>query len=188
MHTTKIFKFFRNVLAAAGVAFISCIIALCGAAALILFSGASIRAQDASTPASPSSAITASSQKADTEWDGVTCELISVKRDAGTSITVQFKYTNTGTNKVRLTTKESYGNANLAGLVYYIDPKNKKKYTVMEDSTHAPVASNSWDVKLEPGASKACWAKLPAPPADVNSITVFLPGAPPFEKVALAAQ
>src|SRR6202030_4701079 len=102
MQTTKIFKFSRNVFAAAGVAFISCIIARA-------------QAQDTSTPASPSSATTASSQKAETEWDGVTCELISVKRDAGTSITVQFKYTNTGTNKVRLTTKESYGNANLAG-------------------------------------------------------------------------
>jgi hypothetical protein len=187
MQTTKIFKFFRNVLAAAGVGFISCIIALCGAAALILFSGASIRAQDTSTPASPSSATTASSQKADTEWDGVTCELISVKRDAGTSITVQFKYTNTGTNKVRLTTKESYGNANLAGLVYYIDPKNKKKYTVIVDSDHAVVGSNSSDVNIEPGASKLVWAKLPAPPADVNSITVFLPYAPPFEGVTIAA-
>ena len=187
MQTTKIFKFFRNVLAAAGVAFISCIIALCGAATLILFSGASIRAQDTSTPASPSSATTASSQKAETEWDGVTCELISVKRDAGTSITVQFKYTNTGTNKVRLTTKESYGNANLAGLVYYIDPKNKKKYTVIKDSDNNFIVSPGGNFSLAPGASKLFWAKLPAPPVDVTSITVFIPAAPPFERVTLAA-
>jgi hypothetical protein len=174
MQTTKSFKFFRNVVAAAGVAFISCIIAR-------------VQAQDASPAKAESSATAASAPKADTEWDGVTCELISVKRDAGTSITVQFKYTNTGTNKVRLTTKESYGNANLAGLVYYIDPKNKKKYTVIVDSDHAVVGSNSSDVNIEPGASKLVWAKLPAPPADVNSITVFLPYAPPFEGVTIAA-
>ncbi len=172
MQTTKIFTFSRNVSAAAGVAFISCIIAR-------------TQAQDASPAKAESAAAT---MKQDTEWDGVSAELVSVKGNEGGSITVQFKYTNTGANKAELSTKESYGHANLAALVYYIDPKNKKKYTVMEDSAHAPVASNSWDVKLEPGASKACWAKLPAPPADVNSITVFLPGAPPFEKVALAAQ
>ena len=34
---------------------------------------------------------------------------------------------------------------------------------------------------------KLVWAKLPAPPADVNSITVFLPYAPPFEGVTIAA-
>jgi hypothetical protein len=175
MQTTKIFKFSRNVFAAAGVAFISCIIAR-------------TQAQDASPAKAESSATATSAEKADTEWDGVTVELTSVKRNEGGSITVQFKYTNTGSKNVEFWTTGNYGRQNLAALVYYIDPKNKKKYTVIEDSDHAPVASSSSNISLEPGASKLGWAKLSAPPADVNSITVFIPGAPPFEKVALAAQ
>jgi hypothetical protein len=183
MQTTKSFKFFRNVLAAAGVAFISCIIVLCGAAALMLFSGASIRAQDTSTPASPSSATTASAPKADTEWDGVTVELTSVKRDEGGSITVQFKYTNTGANKV----DSQWPHNVIAEWVYYIDPKNKKKYTVIHDSDNNSIVSPGGNFSLAPGASKLFWAKLPAPPADVTSITVFIPGAPPLERVTIAA-
>jgi hypothetical protein len=183
MQTTKIFKFSRNVLAAGGVAFISCIILLCGAAALMLFSGASIRAQDTSTPASPSSATTASAPKADTEWDGVTVQLTSVKRDEGGSITVQFKYTNTGANKV----DSQWPHNVIAEWVYYIDPKNKKKYTVIKDSDNNFIVSPGGNFSLAPGASKLFWAKLPAPPADVTSITVFIPGAPPLERVTLAA-
>jgi uncharacterized protein YchJ len=170
MQTTKIFKFFRNVLAAAGIAFVSCIIAR-------------VQAQDASTAKAESSAAT---MKADTEWDGVSVELTSVTRGQGDTITIKFKYTNSG-SKAAAFHESNYGFANIAPLVYYIDPKNKKKYTALKDSEGNYIVSPMQNITLEPGASKSGWCTLPAPPADVTSITVFIPGAPPFEKVALAA-
>ena len=170
MQTTKIFKFFRNVLAAAGIAFVSCIIAR-------------VQAQDASTAKAESSPAT---MKADTEWDGVSVELTSVTRGQGDTITIKFKYTNSG-SKAAAFHESNYGFANIAPLVYYIDPKNKKKYTALKDSEGNYIVSPMQNITLEPGASKSGWCTLPAPPADVTSITVFIPGAPPFEKVALAA-
>jgi hypothetical protein len=171
MRTSKSFKFFPNVLAAAGVAFISCIIAR-------------VQAQDSSTAKAESSAATL---KADTEWDGVSVELTSVARGQGDTITIKFKYTNSG-SKAAVFHESNYGFANLATLVYYIDPKNKKKYTALKDSEGNWIVSPMQNITLEPGASKSGWCTLPAPPADVTSITVFIPGAPPLEKVALAAQ
>jgi uncharacterized protein YchJ len=174
MQTTKIFKFSRNVFAAAGVAFISCIIAR-------------TQAQDASPAKAESSATATSAEKADTEWDGVSVELTSVTRGQGDTITIKFKYTNSG-SKAAAFHESNYGFANIATLVYYIDPKNKKKYTALKDSEGNYIVSPMQNITLEPGASKSGWCTLPAPPADVTSITVFIPGAPPFEKVALAAQ
>jgi hypothetical protein len=71
--------------------------------------------------------------------------------------------------------------------VYYVDGKNKKKYLVVKDAEDKPIASNMQYFQLEAGASRPGWAKFPAPPAGVDKITVYLPGAPPFEGVTLVA-
>jgi uncharacterized protein YchJ len=169
MQTTKSFKFFRNVLAAAGVAFISCIIAR-------------TQAQDASTAKVESPAAT---MKADTEWDGVSVELISVTRGDGDTITIKFKYTNSGSKEANIGTLSNF--AEMAQHVYYVDGKNKKKYLVVKDSEGNPVASSMNYLVLEAGASRAGWAKFPAPPAGIDKITVYIPLAPPFEGVTIAA-
>jgi len=38
---------------------------------------------------------------------------------------------------------------------------------------------------LAPKETVSTWAKFPAPPADVEKVTLYLPGAPPFEDVAI---
>jgi hypothetical protein len=154
----------------------------------VLFFSVTMRAQDASPAASaPStSASSSSSQTSDTEWDGVNAELLSVTRGEG-DITIKFKYTNSGAKDVELY-QSNYGHDNLAALVYYIDPKNKKKYSVIRDAEQKPVASLMQSIKLEAGASKTGWCKLPAPPADTTNITVVIPGTAPFEKVRVATQ
>jgi len=158
------------------------IIAFAGTVAFLL-SATHGSAQDAS--ASPAAA--AAGKTADTEFgDGVTVELISVTR-GDNDLTVKFKYTNSGSKTAEFY-HSNYGHQNIAAVVYYIDPKNKKKYTAIQDSEGKPVASLGESIRLEAGASKAQWVKLPAPPADTTTITVVLPGAPPFEKVPIAAQ
>jgi hypothetical protein len=157
--------------------------------ALLLCHGATTRAQDASPAATaPSQTSSASSaQTAETEFgDGVMVELISVTRGES-DITVKFKYTNNGSKQAQFN-HSNYSFGNIAETVYYIDPKNKKKYTAIKDAENKPLASLMANLSLEPGQSKPGWCKLPAPPADVTSITVVLPGAAPFEKVRLAPQ
>lgn len=142
-------------------------------------------AATANAAASPAAAVS-TAQKADTEWDGISVELTSVTKGDGDTLTIKFKYTNSGSKQVNVGRVGQFGHENIAAKVYYIDPKNKKKYLVIKDTADAPVASNTKYLELEPGESKAGWLKLPAPPADVNAITVYLPGAPPFESVAIA--
>ena len=173
MQTTKTFKFFRNVLAAAGVAFVSCIIAR-------------VQAQDASPAKAESSTTAASAQKADTEWDGVSVELSSVTRGDGDTITIKFKYTNSGSKVAKISHLGQFGGDNVAERVYYVDGKNKKKYLVVKDAEGNAVASKIKYLEIEAGASRAGWAKFPAPPAGVDKISVYLPGAPPFEGVTIA--
>jgi hypothetical protein len=140
-----------------------------------------------SQDASASAGAAAGAKTADTEFgDGVTVELISVSR-GDNDLTVKFKYTNSGSKPAEFH-HSNYGHENIAALVYYIDPKNKKKYTVIKDAEGKPVASLGENIKLDPGASKSQWVKLPAPPADTTTVTVVLPGAAPFEKVPIAAQ
>ena len=134
-------------------------------------------------PAASSSS--SSAQKADTEWDGISVELMSVTKGEGDTVTIKLKYTNNGSKPVNVSKVGQFTSENVAEKVYYIDPKNKKKYLVIKDSENYAVASNMKYLELEPGASKAGWLKLPAPPADVKTITVYLPGAPPFEGVAI---
>ncbi len=152
-----------------------------GISAVFAFPGIAIlKAQE-----SPATSAGSSIAKVEGEWEGVTVELISVKRGDGDTLTVQFKYTNNGTKEITPTSSQLGGNS-ASEEVYYVDPTNKKKYTVIEDAEKKPIASNMRSLSLEPGASRSGWTKLPAPPADVTKITVYIPGAPPFESVPVA--
>ena len=164
----------------------SIVIVTCAGILLFLLCNAPrMSAQDASASAAATSS--SSAKTSETEFgDGVTVELVSVTR-GDNDLTIKFKYANTGSKTVEFY-KSNYGHDNIAALVYYIDPKNKKKYTAIKDAEGKPLASLGENIKLEAGGSKPGWVKLPAPPADTTAITVVLPGAPPFEKVPITAQ
>ena len=140
---------------------------------------------EASPPASTGASAT---QKADTEIDGVTAELVSATRTDGDTLTIKFKFSNGGQKRAELDLT-GYSPDNLAAKVYYIDAKNKKKYLVVTDAAGTPLCSNiKGSTKLEPGESKSAWTKLPAPPVGVTAVSVYLPGTPPFEGVTIAAK
>lgn len=146
------------------------------------------RAQESSSSSPESGATKSAAQKADTEWDGVSVELSPVTRGDGDTITIKFKYINSGSKAANITSLGQFsGYDNIAAKVYYVDGKNKKKYLVVKDAEGNAVASNLKNVEIEAGASRGGWAKFPAPPAGVDKITVYLPGAPPFESVTIAA-
>lgn len=144
---------------------------------------------DAPAPASTGTSTSSSaSEKADTEIDGVTAELVSATRTDGDTVTIKFKFSNGGQKNVEINFT-GYSPDNLAAKAYYIDSKNKKKYLVVTDAAGAPICSTmKGSTKLNAGESKSGWAKFPAPPAGVTTISVYLPGTPPFEGVTIAAK
>jgi hypothetical protein len=121
----------------------------------------------------------------ETEWQGVTAELTSVERTSGNMLTIKFKYTNTGSAKAEIARLGQYSHDNVVEHVYYIDTQSKKKYLVVKDAEGKALGTNLKYFALAPGESKAAWAKFPEPPADVQKISVHLPGAPPFEDVSI---
>jgi hypothetical protein len=144
---------------------------------------------DTSAPTSTATNTSSSaSEKVDTEIDGVTAELVSATRTDGDTVTIKFKFTNGGQKHVEINFT-GYSPDNLASKVYYIDSKNKKKYLVVTDAAGTPICSTmKGSTKLNAGESKSGWAKFPAPPAGVTTISVYLPGTPPFEGVTIAAK
>ena len=173
MQTIKIFKPFRNAVTAAAAAFLSCIIIT------------EVQSQESPAPKVEGSAGT---MKQDTEWDGVSVELMSVTRAEGDTITIKFKYINSGSKTANISQLGQFLAGNVAEHVYYIDSKNKKKYLVVKDAEGKAVASNMSSLQIEASASRSGWAKFPAPPANVDKISVYLPGAPPFEGVTITSQ
>ena len=139
----------------------------------------------ATSAASSSTTTTASSQKADTEWEGVSVELTGVTKGEGDTITIKWKYTNSGSKKADIWRLGAIGHDEFGEHVYYVDPGNKKKYLVVKDATGKPVANALLHFELDGGASRGGWAKFPAPPAGVTKISIYLPGAPPFEGVTI---
>jgi hypothetical protein len=119
--------------------------------------------------------------KVDSDLSGVSGEVTSVQK-TGDTVTIRFKYINTRDKSVniadesRLDTRE----------IYYVDAKNKKKYGVVKDASGNQVSSQLYSITVPAGGTTASWAKFPAPPPDVTTISIYLPGAPPFENVPIA--
>jgi hypothetical protein len=79
-------------------------------------------------------------------------------------------------------------NQRFAQDAYFVDAA-EKKYTVLKDEkvffNAAKHIQFNFGIGLAPKETVSTWAKFPAPPADVEKVTLYLPGAPPFEDVAI---
>jgi hypothetical protein len=118
--------------------------------------------------------------KVDSDSSGISLELTSVQK-TGDTIMVRFKYTST---RDKLTRIDIETKQDVSGM-YYVDAKNKKKYPIIKDTEGKPLSSNLDYLEVAAGETKAGWAKFPAPPPDVTAISVYIPGAPPFENVPI---
>ena len=119
--------------------------------------------------------------KVDSDISGVSVELTAVQK-TGDTIIVRFKYINPGEKPADI---HAQIQGQVYNLIYYVDTKNKKKYLVVRDTQNNPLCSSMQDLSVSPGETKSCWAKFPAPPSDVTAISVYVPGAPPFENVPI---
>ena len=83
----------------------------------------------------------------------MTAELVSVTRSDGDTITIKFKYSNTGQKDVELAQAlTNYSPNNLATMVYYVDGKNKKKYSVIKDSSGEFLSSGMKGITSSPAS------------------------------------
>jgi len=71
------------------------------------------------------------------------------------------------------------------GGVHLIDTQSKKKYFVVTDSDGKVLSSNDFP-DIPPRSQIMVWAKFPAPPDDVQKITVEIPHFIPLEDVPIS--
>ncbi len=130
----------------------------------------------------------------DYEVEGVEVALLSVKRVSDGTLTVKWEYRNKTDKPKRL--GESFkgmGWSEPFSLVYdayLVDAHNKMKYPVVKDTKGNLVAGKHGGhgkvFVLEPKKTLGTWAKFIAVPPDVKIISVFIPGAQPFEDVPIS--
>ncbi len=107
-----------------------------------------------------------------------------LKRDAAGTVTLRFQLVNDGDQKVK--TYGVLGDLFTMDKVTLVDTGNKKRYLVVKDTEGVCVCSELKE-DLEPGTAFNVWAKFPAPPDDVQQISVIVPGFEPVEAVPITA-
>lgn len=120
----------------------------------------------------------------DAEWSGVQTDLLEVRRMSDNTIRVRWRYRNTSDQEVALYGADAVYLLSLQ--TYLLDPVNKKKLFVVTDAKGKAVGTDmGQSFRVKPKESWTAWAKFPAPPANVEKITVVIGKTPPFEDVAI---
>lgn len=121
----------------------------------------------------------------DAEWSGIQTDLLEAKRMSDNTVRVRWRWRNTTDKKVHLFSSGE-GEKALKQNAYVLDPKNKKKHLIVTDAQGKVIGTHLAWTDLGPKQALAVWAKFPAPPADVDKITVVLPKTAPFEDIPMA--
>ena len=143
-------------------------------------------AAPASSPTTGASALAVEEHES-----GVEVALLRVRRASGETLNVHWRYSNrTQETKTLFTGSGSwYTPYKLAADVYIIDNVNQKKHLVVE-ANDIPVTSTTThdygDLSLDAGGMITSWAKFPAPPANVETISVYIPGLSPIEDILIS--
>ena len=136
----------------------------------------------AAPPASTSAAL----KTQDTNITGVVADVTECKRKDDV-LSVKVRFHNAGNDKRNLNLIENRDYEK-----YYVSAASKK-YFILKDSEGTyltPQAANTGGlaVSLEPGGQYTWWAKYPAPPADVKTVTLYTKLAAPFEDIPVSDQ
>jgi hypothetical protein len=138
---------------------------LCGIVlGVSLSSGGVLMAQQHPGPAAALSA-------ADGEQPDQRVEVTELKRTSGGTVNLKFVMINDSNKDISFW--QNFGGGNTISGVTLVDEKNKKKYFVVQDSER-----NCLRINL--------WAKFPAPPEDVEKISVSIPHFQPMDDVPIS--
>ena len=140
----------------------------------------------AAASASPAVAGIATS---DGEVPGVAVTVKELKRDSGGTVSLKFVIVNNSDKSVGF--GYNFGDPDheikdhgSVGGVHLIDPVGKKKYFVARDADSKCICSQGMH-DIEKGQSANAWAKFPAPPDDVQKISVVIPHFSPMDDVPI---
>ncbi len=143
-------------------------------------------------PAAPTTAPADKTQtssalaSAEGELPGLTVELQELKRTAGDTLTLKLTFVNTGQQQVAL---DQFGGPgvnmwSISG-ISLVDIVGKKKYFTASDAEGKCLCSIDMP-RLEPNGRVNLWAKFPAPPPDVQKISVLIPRFAPIEEIPIS--
>lgn len=144
----------------------------------------------ASTPAPPAPDEPAALAEAAAAVPGLTVRLLDVRRLSDAALEIRFALVRAReAAEPFVVTNEFAGAPADAGTVadvHAIDADGRRKYFVLRDAARRP--SCSTDIRpLDPGDTRELWVRVAAPPADVESVAVQVPGVPTFLDVPVAA-
>jgi hypothetical protein len=120
----------------------------------------------------------------DTNTSGVSADVVECKRKEGVlTLKIRLKNGNAGESKIDVIRNRNYD-------AYYLTA-GSKKYFILRDSEKTPLApetdpSGGVTARMPAGGTYTWWAKFPAPPADVKSVNVYTPIAPPIDDVPIS--
>jgi len=125
------------------------------------------------------SSVTVSTQELVGEGErvGIKIVLRGLKRDGAGTVMLRFQVVNDGNKPQAL--YEVIGNS-LDGNVHLIDAANKKKYLVVKDSSGKCECSPVRGEVTKDGPINL-WARFPAPPDNVEKVSVVVSGFEPIE-------
>ena len=144
----------------------------------------------ASVPAPPPAGASATRPIATAEGTipGTRVEVTELKRSSGGTLTLKFALVNESSGGINVgdisAMLDLHDASYTVGAVHLIDPVGKKKYFVARDSDNKCVCSVFG--ALQKGARANHWAKFPAPPDDVEKISVVLPNFSPLDDVPIS--
>jgi hypothetical protein len=127
-------------------------------------------------PAGPAALMTG-----ETNIAGIIAEPTGCTRKDGVlSIKLRLRNTGSATTRVGIISARNYES-------YYLSAANKK-YFILKDSdgTYLTPSADMFGglaVDIEAGGQYTWWAKFPAPPAEVKTVTLYTPIAPPLEDI-----
>ena len=135
-------------------------------------------------PVARGRAQTEAIQSQDTNIGGLVADITQCKRKDGV-LTLKVRVRNTSSKKVNI-----YFTNGLRAYDNYYLTAGDKKYFVLRDTEDKPLATNEsgegyTNIDIEKDGSYTWWAKYPAPPADVTSVTFYTSFAPPFEDLPI---
>jgi len=142
------------------------------------------------TPGAPAAPAAVAIATADGEKAGTRVEITELKRSSDNTLTLKFAMVNDSPEQLAF--NYNYGDPdhsikdfNNIGGVTLVDGANKKKYFVVRDTENTCLCSHG--LKDIPAKSRGnVWAKFPAPPDDVQKISILIPHFGPIDDVPIS--
>jgi hypothetical protein len=148
-------------------------------------------ASSAPAAAPPVAATTSSGiASADGEKPGTRVDVAELKRGSGGTVTLKMAFVNDSDKALGFgydfgDPDHHIGDYGTIGAVQLVDPVGKKKYFVARDSDGKCVCSTKIP-DLAPHERLSLWAKFPAPPDDVQKISIVIPHFQPLDDVTIS--